>query len=124
MRPYEIMIILDADLDDDAIRATIDRIVGLIRSQGGNPGHIERWGRRRFAYELRHRWEGYYVVVEANAEPSVMAELNRALFLTDEVIRHKVIRLPDAVTGRKKAAAAATQESRTATVGGLNTNGA
>ena len=110
MRPYEVMIILDASLEDDAIRASIDRSVELIRSRGGNPGRIDRWGRRRFAYELKHRWEGYYVVVEATAEPAVMSELDRALFLADEVIRHKIIHLPDAVVARARAGAAASGE--------------
>ena len=100
MRPYEVMAILDPGLDDDAIRAAVDRVTGLISSRGGLPGRVDRWGRRRLAYELDHHSEGYYVVVEASAEPPVMAELDRALFLADEVIRHKVIRIPDAVAGR------------------------
>ena len=81
----------------------------FIRSRGGNPGRVDRWGKRRFAYELHHRWEGYYVVVSATAEPPVMEELHRMLSLADEVIRHKVIRLPDAALGGTAAAAAATE---------------
>jgi small subunit ribosomal protein S6 len=96
MRPYEIMLIFDATLEEETIRAAVDRYTEMIRSRGGNPGRIDRWGKRRFAYELKHRWEGYYVVLEANAEPSVMEELHRTLSLADEVIRHKVIRIPDA----------------------------
>ena len=95
MRPYEVMIIFDAGLEEDAIRAAVDRSTELVRSRGGTPGKVDRWGRRRFAYELKHRWEGYYVLLEASAEPAVMSELDRALFLADEVIRHKVIRRPD-----------------------------
>jgi small subunit ribosomal protein S6 len=105
MRPYEVMVILDAGLEEDAIRAAVDRSTSLIESRGGRPGRVEHWGRRRFAYELKHRWEGYYVLLEANAEPAVMSELDRALRLADEVVRHKIIRLPDAVAGRKAAAA-------------------
>jgi small subunit ribosomal protein S6 len=104
MRPYEVIIIIDAGLEDDAIRASVDRTIELIRSRGGTPGRVDRWGKRRFAYELRHRWEGYYVVLEATAEPAVMAELDRVLFLADEVLRHKVIRLPEAVAGRSRPA--------------------
>ena len=100
MRPYEVMVILDAGLEEDAVRAVIDRSTELIRSRGGNPGRVDRWGKRRFAYELDHRWEGYYVVIEAEAEPAVMNELDRALRLSDEVIRHKVVRLPDRVAAR------------------------
>ena len=97
MRPYEVMVIFDAGLEEEAIRTTIDRATELISSRGGRPGRVDRWGKRRFAYELNHRWEGYYVLVEATAEPATMAEVDRVLSLTDEVIRHKVIRLPEAV---------------------------
>ena len=95
MRPYEVMIILDPSLDDDVIRAEVDRAVELIRSRGGTPGRVDRWGRRRLAYEIAHKREGYYVLVEASAEPSVMTELDRTLHLADSVLRHKVIRIAD-----------------------------
>ena len=102
LRPYEVMVILDPGLEEDVIRATIDRATGIISANGGNPGRVDRWGKRRFAYELNHRWEGYYVLIDASAEPAAMAELDRMLSLADEVIRHKVIRLPDAVANRAK----------------------
>ena len=105
LRPYEVMIILDVGLEEEAIRSTVDRATELIRSRGGTPGAIDRWGRRRFAYELKHKWEGYYVVLRAEAEPSVMAELDRSLHLADEVLRHKVIRLPDSVAAAATTAA-------------------
>jgi small subunit ribosomal protein S6 len=100
MRPYEVMIILNAALEEDAIRAQIDRAQEIIRTNGGTPNRVDRWGKRRFAYELKHQWEGYYVLIEATAEPIAMSELDRALHLADEVVRHKVIRLPDDVAGR------------------------
>ena len=100
MRPYEVMIILDPGLEEDAIRAVLDRSTEVIRANGGNPGRFERWGKRRLAYELNHRQEGYYVLLEATAEPAAMAELDRMLHLADEVIRHKVIRVPERVAGR------------------------
>ena len=100
MRPYEVVVIIDAGLEDEQIRATIDRATELIRSRGGNPNRVDRWGKRRFAYELKHRWEGYYALIDVTAEPAVMAELDRMLSLADEVIRHKIIRLPEGVAGR------------------------
>jgi small subunit ribosomal protein S6 len=100
MRPYEVMVILDASLDEDVIRTTLDRASKLISDGGGNVGRIDRWGRRRFAYEVAHRTEGYYALIEATAEPTAMAPVDRMLSLADEVIRHKVIRLPDKVAGR------------------------
>ena len=106
MRPYEVMIILEAGLEEDAIRSALDRSTELIRSRGGTVSSVDRWGRRRFAYELKHKWEGYYVVLRAEAEPGVMQELDRSLHLADEVIRHKVIRLPDVVAAAAPTAAA------------------
>ena len=95
MRPYEVMIIFDSTLEEDAIRAELDRSTELIRSRGGNPGKVERWGRRRLAYEIRKQRDGYYVLMEANAEPAVMDELDRTLTLADPVLRHKVVRVPE-----------------------------
>ena len=106
MRPYEVMVILDAGLEEDAIRAIVDRAAELISSRGGNVHHVEHWGRRRLAYELDHRSEGYYVLVQASAEPALVTEVDRMLSLADEVIRHKVIRLPEAVAARAWASTA------------------
>jgi small subunit ribosomal protein S6 len=97
MRPYEVVIIYDPGLEEDAIRAAVDRSTDLVRARGGNPGRVDRWGKRRLAYEIRHQREGYYVLMEANAEPAVMMELDRSLSLADDVLRHKVIRVPDRV---------------------------
>ena len=104
MRPYEVMVILDVGLEEDAIRAMVDRATDLIKSRGATLGRVDHWGRRRFAYEIKHHNEGYYVLIEATADPPVMAELDRMLHLADEVIRYKVIRLPDKVAGRSKPA--------------------
>ena len=102
MRPYEVGVILDAGLEDERIREIIDRAVATIRAEGGNPGRIDRWGKRRFAYRLKHRWEGYYALLECTAEPAVMVALDRQLRLTDGVLRHKVIRVPDHIAGRER----------------------
>jgi small subunit ribosomal protein S6 len=95
MRQYEVMVILDAGLEEDAIRSTVDRATQVIASRGGTIDKVERWGKRRFAYEVHHRSEGYYVLIETTAEPAAVAEVDRMLKLADEVIRHKVIRLPE-----------------------------
>ena len=104
MRPYEVMIIFDADLEEETIRAAVDRFLQLIQSKGAEPGHIDYWGKRRFAYEVNHRTEGYYVVLQARAEPAPMQELHRVLSLADEVLRHKVLRIPERVYGPPKTA--------------------
>jgi small subunit ribosomal protein S6 len=99
MRPYEVMIILDADLEEEILRSAVDRYVALLAANGAEQGPIDIWGKRRFAYEVKHRWEGYYVVLQAKAEPAAMDELHRVLSLADEVIRHKVLRIPEHVYG-------------------------
>lgn len=100
MRPYEVMIIFDPSLEEDAVRAEVDRSTELIRARGGSPGRVERWGKRRLAYEIRRQREGAYVVLEAEAEPATMADLDRALTLADGVLRHKVVRMPEKAVGQ------------------------
>src|SRR5262249_58872743 len=81
MRPYEVMVILDAGLEEDAIRAIIDRATQIVTNGGGTVDRVDRWGKRRFAYEVHHRSEGYYVLLETTAEPAVLAEVDRMLGL-------------------------------------------
>lgn len=104
MRPYEVMVIFDADLEEEVIRAAVDRSTQLIQSKGAELGYVDYWGKRRFAYRLKHRWEGVYVVFQAKSDPAAMDELNRTLSLSDEVLRHKVLRIPEAVYGPPKSA--------------------
>ncbi len=107
MRPYETMVIFDTAAEESAVTATLERGLDALRAKGGLPGRVDRWGRRTFAYELNHKREGYYVVVELTAEPEAVADMERVFVLADEVLRHKVIRLPDKVAGRQAAKAAA-----------------
>lgn len=105
MRPYETMIVFDTSVDAQNIQVALDRALDVIRNHGGNPGNIDRWGKRTLAYEINKRKEGYYVVVEFGGTPATVAELDRILGLADEVLRHKIIRLPErrataAVTGK------------------------
>jgi small subunit ribosomal protein S6 len=100
VRPYEVMIIFSPDLEEPAIESIIERSLDLLRSNGATPGVVNRWGKRTFAYEVKHQREGYYVVVEFSAEPTMIAELDRFLLLLDEVVRHKIVRLPEKVALR------------------------
>ena len=106
MRPYEVMVILDAGLEDDAIRASIDRAIELGPLRGRHSG-VDRWGKRRFAYELHHKWEGYYVLLDVTGEPAALAEVDRSCPSQMMARRHKVIRLPEKVAGRQRPAPAA-----------------
>jgi small subunit ribosomal protein S6 len=95
LRDYEIMLILPAEADEALVGTAVGRIEKIVTAAGGSVGNIDRWGRRRLAYEVQHQHEGYYVVVSLRAEPSVQAELERTLNIADEVIRHKVMLLPE-----------------------------
>ena len=79
------------------MQAALDRFLELIKSNEGTVGQIDRWGRRPLAYEINHKREGYYVVVEFTGESKTVEELDRNLRIADEVLRHKIIRIPDAV---------------------------
>jgi small subunit ribosomal protein S6 len=106
VRPYETMIIFDAELDEPAISGVLERALEVLRNSGGTPGSVDRWGKRAFAYEMNKKREGYYVVAEFSADPKASAELDRFLVLADEVLRHKIIRLPDNKPSRARSAAA------------------
>ena len=100
MRAYELMIIVDAELDDEIIDAQVKRVAELVTQRGGEIKAEDRRGRRRFAYEINHKTEGYYVVYEF-VGGSELAQLERALRLADEIVRHKVLRLPDSEVARR-----------------------
>ena len=95
MRPYEVMAIFEATTEPTVIQGVIDQALEVIRSTGGNPGAIDRWGKRPFAYEVNHKREGYYVVIEFTSGVQTVADLDRMLGLADEIVRHKVVRLPE-----------------------------
>lgn len=90
MREYEAMLILPAEADESVVGTAVDRITKAIEPSGGSVGAIDRWGRRRFAFEVDRQTEGYYVVVAFDSEPGTIAPLERALTLADEVMRAKV----------------------------------
>jgi small subunit ribosomal protein S6 len=100
------MLILPAEADEALVGPAVARIEKAAATHGGEVGSIDRWGRRRFAFELEKQTEGYYVVVTFTAEPAAQAELERTLNLADEVIRHKVMLLPDKKPDKKKPAQA------------------
>jgi small subunit ribosomal protein S6 len=92
LREYEIMLIVDPDADETALTGIIDRVSGLITGRGGEVKKIDRWGRRRLTFEINRRTEGQYVVMQFQAEPESVQQLERSLHLADEVIRHKIVK--------------------------------
>jgi small subunit ribosomal protein S6 len=85
------MFIVPPEADESVVGGVIDRIAKIVSQAGGEVGKVDRWGRRRLAYEIARQTEGYYVVVAFTAEPSVIAELERSLHFADEVLRFKVV---------------------------------
>ena len=106
MRVYEIMIIFDGDLDEEAVAASLSKVTDNIESEGGRIASVldsEPWGRRRFAYRINHKWEGVYVVLDVVTEAGNLDTTDRILRLADrsEVVRHKIMRLPEAEATRR-----------------------
>ena len=93
MRHYELMVILDPDLEERTIAPSLDRFLTVVSNAGGTY-KTEIWGRRRMAYEIKKQVEGIYAVIDIQAEPAAVAELDRQLNLNESVLRTKVIR-PD-----------------------------
>ncbi len=94
MRHYELMVILDPDLEERTIAPSLDTFLNVIRQGGGTVEKVDVWGRRRLSYEIDKRTEGIYAVVDLNAEPGVVRELDRQLNLNEAILRTKVLR-PD-----------------------------
>ena len=101
-RAYELMIIFDGETEEDAVNRILASTGQLVVDGDGKVAKTDRWGRRRFAYEINHKWEGIYVVLEIVTEASNLDELERQLRIADEVVRHKVIRLPDPEASKRK----------------------
>ena len=94
MRHYELMVILDADLEERTVAPSLDQFLNVVRTGGGTVEKVDVWGRRRLAFEIRKKTEGIYAVADLRATPEVVKELDRQLNLNESVLRTKLIR-PD-----------------------------
>ena len=94
LRAYEVMVILDPELEERTVAPSLDTYLNVVRNDGGSIENVDVWGRRRFAYEIDKKAEGIYAVVTLNAEPATVKELDRQLTLNESVLRTKVMR-PD-----------------------------
>ena len=95
MRAYELMVILDPNLEERTVQPSLDTYLNVVRNDGGSVDTVDVWGRRRLAYEIDKNAEGIYAVVTLQAEPATVKELDRQLTLNESVLRTKVLR-PDA----------------------------
>ena len=94
MRHYELMVIIDPDLEERTVAPSLDKFLNVVRKGGGTVEKVDVWGRRRLAYDINKKSEGIYAVVDMNAEPALAQELDRQLGLNESVLRTKLIR-PD-----------------------------
>jgi small subunit ribosomal protein S6 len=94
MRHYEVMVILDPTLEERTIAPSLDAFLSVVKKDGGTVEKVDVWGRRRMAYEINKHAEGIYAVVDLQANPAAVQELDRQLNLNESVLRTKVLR-PD-----------------------------
>jgi small subunit ribosomal protein S6 len=103
MRPYEVVVILEPSLEESQVQAIVNRSTEQLQAGGGTVNRVDKWGKRRFAYEIAKKTEGFYVLLDVTSEPTPMDELDRSLRLADDVLRHKIVRLPEAaISGNKR----------------------
>lgn len=92
MRQYELMVILDPELDDRTVQPSLEKFLTVITKDGGTVDTLDIWGRRRLAYEIKKKPEGIYAVANFTCEPATAKELDRQLGLNESVLRTKLLR--------------------------------
>ncbi|MCL6612572.1 MAG: 30S ribosomal protein S6 [Peptococcaceae bacterium] len=92
MRKYETVFILRPELDEEKTNEAVEKFKSLVEGNGGEITSLDKWGKRRLAYEIGHVREGFYVVCKFRAEPAVASELDRVFKISDDVMRHIIVR--------------------------------
>ncbi|GAA1775359.1 MAG TPA: 30S ribosomal protein S6 [Tetrasphaera sp.] len=92
MRQYELMVIVDPEVDDRQVGTTIDKFLQVVKNDGGTVDKVDVWGRRRLAYPIKKKDEGSYVVANFTSEPATAKELDRQLGLSELIMRTKLLR--------------------------------
>ncbi len=93
MRTYELMLVINPQLDEEAIDALLQRVTGIVTTRDGEIEKVEKWGKRRLAYEVEDNTEGFYVVIEFKADNEATVEVDRVLKITEEVLRFLLVRI-------------------------------
>ena len=92
MRKYETIFILNPSLDEEAVKATVEKFKGVIENNGGTVENVDFWGRRKLAYEINKISEGFYTLFNFSAGPELPKELDRLFRINDSVIRHIIVK--------------------------------
>ena len=104
MQQYELMVILDPEIDERTVAPSLDKFLNVIRNAGGSIDKVDIWGRRRLAYEINKKTEGIYAVVALTSDSAATVELDRQLKLSEAVMRTKVLRAEEAIAQVAEAA--------------------
>ena len=91
MRSYELVFIVHPEVDGDDLTTVVEAVKGLVERGGGEVTQVEPWGLRRLAYPIQKQWEGQYVLMRFELEPRSVAELERGLGLTEQIMRHLIV---------------------------------
>lgn len=92
MRKYEVMVIIDPEVDERTVAPSMDKLLQVVPASGGIVDNVDVWGKRRLAYDIKKKSEGIYVVVDMTCTPDVAKELDRQLGLNESILRTKVMR--------------------------------
>lgn len=95
MKKYEVVFVFKPTSDEEALNATVAKFENIIKNTGGEVEKTDRWGKRRLAYEIKKFLDGMYVLISFSANPDTIAELDRVARITDEVLKHMIIKLED-----------------------------
>jgi small subunit ribosomal protein S6 len=93
LRDYELVVIVNPEVTDDGVDGIIDNMSRLVSQKGGTVDDVERWGKRKLAYPIKHFLEGNYVLARCRFQPAVGKELEASLRISEEVLRHLLVRL-------------------------------
>jgi len=92
LKAYETVIVIDPSLDDSGVDKKLEKLTEIIKKYDGQIASIDRWGRRKLAYPINHRHEGTYVCLQYFAQAQTPAELNKAILLDDNILRHLTVK--------------------------------
>ena len=95
MNKYELVYVIDAGLEDEARKAVIDRFNGMIEQEGGKVLKVDEWGKRRLAYPINYKTEGYYVLVNFESEATLPREVERTMQIAESILRYLIVKVEE-----------------------------
>lgn len=95
MNKYELVYVIDAALEDEARKAVIDRFNGMIEQNGGKVLKVDEWGKRRLAYPINYKTEGYYLLVNFESEATLPREIERTMQIAESILRYLIVKVEE-----------------------------